>query len=100
VALHLRGAVRGHYLDWLERVRPDLVRLHRERFRRGAYQEDEERQRIEGIVRGAARRCGVTGPNRYRGRRSPVNAGGEHRAPDPATAAGQATSAGDQLRLL
>ena len=35
VALHLRGPVRGHYLDWLQGVRPDLVRLHRERFRRG-----------------------------------------------------------------
>ena len=33
VALHLRGTVRGHYLDWLQGQRPDLVRLHRERFR-------------------------------------------------------------------
>ena len=70
VALHLRGAVRGHYLDWLQGERPDLVRLHRERFRRGAYQEDAERERVEGIVRTAARRCGVTGRERYRaGRR-------------------------------
>ena len=67
LALHLRGTVRGHYFEWLERERPDLLRLHRERFRQGAYQEDEERQRIEGIVQVAARRCGVTGPNRYRG---------------------------------
>jgi len=67
LALHLRGTVRGHYFEWLERERPDLLRLHRERFRQGAYQEDEERQRIEGIVKVAARRCGVTGPNRYRG---------------------------------
>jgi DNA repair photolyase len=67
VALHLRGTVRGHYLDWLGRERPDLVRLHRERFGRGGYQPDAERQRVEGIVRVAARRCGVTGPDRYRG---------------------------------
>ena len=67
VALHLRGTVRGHYLDWLQAQRPDLVRLHRARFRRGAYQEDAERERVEGIVRAAARRCGVTGRNRYRG---------------------------------
>ncbi len=67
VALHLRGAMRGHYLDWLQGERPDLVRLHRERFRRGAYQADDERQRIEDIVRAAARRCGVNGRNRYRG---------------------------------
>ena len=39
VALHLRGALRAHYFDWLEGARPDLVRLHRGRFGRGAYQE-------------------------------------------------------------
>ena len=40
-------------------ARPDLVRLHRTRFRRGAYQEDDERERIEGIVRAdrSALRC-------------------------------------------
>ncbi len=67
VALHLRGTVRGHYFDWLEGARPDLVGLHRERFRRGAYQADAERQRIEGIVRVAARRCHVADRDRYRG---------------------------------
>ncbi|HEY2667964.1 MAG TPA: hypothetical protein VGK51_14105, partial [Actinomycetota bacterium] len=41
---------------------------HRRRFRRGAYQEDDARERIEGIVREAARRCGVTGRDRYRTR--------------------------------
>ena len=103
VALHLRGPMRKHYLDWLAGERPDLVRLHRERFRRGAYQGDEERQRIEGIVKGAARRCGVTGGNRYRGRRSPVDARGESPVSAPATTTGQATPAGEaghQLRLL
>ena len=66
VALHLRGPLRSHYLDWLEGERPDLVRLHRARFRRGAYQDEAERERVEGIVRQAARRCGVTGRDRYR----------------------------------
>jgi DNA repair photolyase len=108
VALHLRGPLRKHYLDWLQGERPDLVRLHRERFRRGAYQGDEERQRIEGIVKVAARRCGVTGRNRYRGR-PPVDAAGRGEAPDsapapaPASGPGQATAAaeaGGQLRLL
>jgi DNA repair photolyase len=108
VALHLRGPLRKHYFDWLQGERPDLVRLHRERFRRGAYQGDEERQRIEGIVKVAARRCGVTGRNRYRGR-PPVDAAGRGEAPDsapapaPASGPGQATAAaeaGRQLRLL
>jgi hypothetical protein len=60
--------VRGHYFDWLDTARPDLVRLHRGRFGHGAYQEDDERMRVEGIVRAAARRCSVTGRDRYRGR--------------------------------
>ena len=68
VALHLRGSVRAHYFDWLEGARPDLVQLHRARFRRGAYQEDDQREHVEGIVRAAALRCGVTGRDRYRGR--------------------------------
>ena len=91
VALHLRGSVRAHYLDWLRGERPDLLRLHRERFQRGAYQADDERQRIEGIVRAAARRCGVSGHNRYRGS-APARA--KARTPGPSAEAGQ------QLSLL
>ena len=68
VALHLRGSVREHYLGWLDGVRPDLAPLYRERFRRGAYQDQSERDRISEVVRGAARRLGVTG-------RSPDRAG-------------------------
>jgi DNA repair photolyase len=64
VSLHLRGTLRAHYFDWLEGARPDLVRLHRARFRRGAYQDDAERERVEDIVRTAALRCGVTGHHR------------------------------------
>jgi DNA repair photolyase len=92
VALHLRGTLRGHYFDWLDSARPDLVRLHRGRFRRGAYQEDTERERIEGIVRSAALRCGVKGRDRYRA---------AARASVPAPAAGPAPEGdGRQLRLL
>ncbi len=99
VALHLRGTVRGHYFDWLERERPDLVRLHRGRFRRGAYQEDAERERIEGVVRAAARRCGVTGGDRYRATtpRTPT------RSPDAGSSSSGSSGEGggeQQLRLL
>jgi len=100
LALHLRGTVRGHYLEWLGRERPDLVGLHRERFRRGAYQEDEERQRIEGIVKVAARRCGVTGPNRYRGT-PPADGRATTTAPGAGTEGeGGPGESGRQLRLL
>jgi DNA repair photolyase len=71
VALHLRGPMRGHYLSWLDGVRPDLAVLYRQRFRRGAYQPQVERDRIDEVVRVAARRCGVSGRNSYR-RAEPV----------------------------
>ena len=89
VALHLRGTVRAHYFDWLKEARPDLVRLHRGRFQRGAYQEDAERERVEGIVRAVALRSGVTGRDRYRA--ATVVPG----APGPA-----APRESQQLRLL
>ena len=102
VALHLRGAVRAHYFDWLEGARPDLAALHRRRFRHGAYQEDSERERIEGIVRRTALRCGVTGQDRYRYRAAP----GSDPPDEPARQAQQklagtgAIEQGGQLRLL
>jgi DNA repair photolyase len=65
VALHLRSGVREHYLRWLDGVRPDLVALHRERFRIGAYQDQPERDRIADVVRVTARRLGVTGRPPY-----------------------------------
>ena len=89
VALHLRGPLRAHYFDWLEGTRPDLVRLHRQRFRRGAYQGEAERERVEEIVRTAARRCGVTGRDRYR-----------VTTPVSATAAAPPVEGTQQLRLL
>ena len=81
-----------------ERTRPDLVRLHRERFRRGAYQEDDERQRIEGIVKVAARRCGVTGREPLPGRAADDRGAARGQTRRPTAAAG---GRGDgQLRLL
>jgi DNA repair photolyase len=72
VALHLRGPMRTHYIDWLAGVRPDLIGLYRARFARGAYQEQARRDRIDEVVRVAARRCGVTGRSAY-GRADPVS---------------------------
>jgi DNA repair photolyase len=71
VALHLRGSVREHYFGWLDQVRPDLSPLYRERFRRGAYQEAAERDRIGQLVRAVAVRSGVTGAAPY-ARTTPV----------------------------
>jgi DNA repair photolyase len=86
VALHLRGSVREHYFEWLNRVRPDLVALHRERFRAGAYQAQTERDRIAEVVRATALRCGVTGRATY--------------APAPAATTPVKLTPGEQLSLL
>jgi DNA repair photolyase len=105
VALHLRGPLRQHYFDWLEQTRPDLVRLHRARFRRGAYQDDEAREQVEATVRAAALHCGVTGRERYRGmKRTETTESADH-APATATGSTDAPSTapkeeGQQLRLL
>jgi DNA repair photolyase len=53
IALHLRGEVRGLFLEWLHAHRPDLVGRYRELYRRGAYAPLRERRRLAGLVRGA-----------------------------------------------
>jgi DNA repair photolyase len=51
VALHLRGEVRGIFMDWLRSYRPDLVERYEELYRRGAYAPVEERARLAAMVR-------------------------------------------------
>jgi len=59
VALHLRGEVRGIFMDWLRSQRPDLLERYEELYRRGAYASREERERLSQLVR--------RGPGRARG---------------------------------
>ncbi len=100
VALHLRGSLRAHYFDWLERERPDLVRLHRARFPRGAYQTEEARDRVATIVRAAALACGVTGRDRYRGVSVTSDVPGERGGVPAEGERSAAAGSGRQLRLL
>jgi DNA repair photolyase len=51
VCLHLRGAVRGIFLDWLRSQRPDLVPRYERLYARGAYASRAERERIAALVR-------------------------------------------------
>jgi DNA repair photolyase len=57
IALHLRGDVRGVFMDWLRSQRPDLVPRYERLYSRGAYAPREERERISRLLR----RRGVPG---------------------------------------
>ena len=53
IALHLRGEVRGVFMDWLRSYRPDLVERYEELYARGAYAPREEQGRIQPLLRSA-----------------------------------------------
>ena len=51
IALHLRGEVRGVFMDWLRSERPDLVPRYERLYARGAYAPEPERRRLAGLLR-------------------------------------------------
>lgn len=51
ICLHLRGEVRGIFLDWLRSHRPDLLPRYERLYARGAYAPKTERERIAKLVR-------------------------------------------------
>jgi DNA repair photolyase len=53
IGLHLRGEVRGVFMEWLRSYRPDLVEQYEELYARGAYLPQPERDRIAGLLRSA-----------------------------------------------
>jgi DNA repair photolyase len=59
IALHLRGDVRGIFMDWLRSYRPDLVPRYERLYARGAYAPRAERDRLGALVwRGRERLAG------------------------------------------
>jgi DNA repair photolyase len=50
ITLHLRGEVRGVFMDWLRSYRPDLVAYYEELYARGAYAPRAEQERLSGLV--------------------------------------------------
>jgi DNA repair photolyase len=50
IALHLRGDVRGIFMDWLRSQRPDLVPHYERLYARGAYAPKSERNRLAKLV--------------------------------------------------
>lgn len=59
IALHLRGEVRGIFMDWLRSQRPDLVPRYEQLYARGAYAPKAERERISGVIQRGRRRVGL-----------------------------------------
>jgi DNA repair photolyase len=51
ICLHLRGEVKGIFMDWLRSQRPDLVPRYERLYGRGAYATKEERARLAALVR-------------------------------------------------
>jgi DNA repair photolyase len=68
ITLHLRGEVRGVFMDWLRSYRPDLVEHYEELYARGAYAPRAEQERLSGIVaRARSRAMGAFGRETRRG---------------------------------
>jgi DNA repair photolyase len=56
IALHLRGEVRGIFMEWLRSYRPDLVDRYEELYARSAYAPRVEQDRLSALVRRARTR--------------------------------------------
>jgi DNA repair photolyase len=52
IALHLRGAVKDVFFDFLRERRPDLIPRYKQLYRRGAYAPADERKRLARLVKG------------------------------------------------
>ena len=52
IGLHLRGEVKGLFMDWLRQYRPDLVPRYERLYGRGAYLPKDERERLAKLARG------------------------------------------------
>ena len=83
IALHLRGEVRGLFMDWLRSYRPDLVERYEELYRRGAYAPREEQDRLRRLLGPPGPRRGAS--RRGARRRTPGGVRGRGAMPPPPT---------------
>jgi DNA repair photolyase len=58
IHLHLRGEVKGIFMDWLRANRPDLVPRYEALYARGAYAPAGERRRMSALVKPRRTRAG------------------------------------------
>ncbi|HKE79106.1 MAG TPA: intein-containing Rv2578c family radical SAM protein [Solirubrobacteraceae bacterium] len=56
IGLHLRGEVRGVFMEWLREYRPDLVEHYEDLYQRSAYLPRHEQERLMALVRRAPSR--------------------------------------------
>ena len=89
IGLHLRGEVRGVFMEWLRSYRPDLVERYEELYARSAYLPRVEQERL-----GAPGAWGA----RADGRRLPARARAQLRADGCADLGAAATTAGAGAR--
>jgi DNA repair photolyase len=68
ICLHLRGAVKDIWFEWLEAYRPDLIPRYEQMYARGAYAPKAERERIMNLVRDARPDSAATPAPEYRTR--------------------------------
>jgi DNA repair photolyase len=59
IGLHLKGEVRGVFLDWVRENRPELLADYERLYRRGAFLPKPERERIGKLIAAARREAGV-----------------------------------------
>src|SRR5919109_589104 len=82
ICLHLRGEVKGLWMDWLRENRPDLIPRYERLYGRGAYASKAEQERLSAIVR-AGTRVTPPGGSRRRARPEPAREAGHTPAPPP-----------------
>jgi DNA repair photolyase len=114
IALHLRGEVRGIFMEWLRAYRPDLVERYEELYRRGAYAPRAEQDRLSALLRAGSgarprgpvkrsprdtRGVGASSGSGERGRASSGSPAGSP-APPPDPAREPATGRGRQETLF
>ncbi len=77
LGLHLRGEVKGVFLDWLRQYRPDLVQYYERMYGNSAYLPNGERNRLAKLARGGR------APRRFLA--SAATSAGESRSRDDTT---------------
>jgi DNA repair photolyase len=83
IALHLRGEVRGIFMEWLRSYRPDLVDRYEALYRRGAYAPRDEQDRLRRLLRTTYTETGHDPPRRSPMDSRGVRGRGTMQPPDP-----------------